>query len=58
MPMSRILVERTVARLESSGTFRRTPVFMHGDPRIVHVLEEGDEASGVGDWSEGGQGDV
>jgi aminoglycoside phosphotransferase (APT) family kinase protein len=36
----------------------RTPVFIHGDLQIVHVLDDGDEASGVGDWSEGGQGDA
>jgi len=35
-----------------------TPVFIHGDLQIVHVLDDGDEASGVGDWSEGGQGDA
>ena len=35
-----------------------TPVFIHGDLQIVHVLDDGDEASGVGDWSEGGRGDA
>jgi hypothetical protein len=34
------------------------PVFIHGDLQIVHVLDDGDEASGVGDWSEGGQRDA
>jgi aminoglycoside phosphotransferase (APT) family kinase protein len=33
-------------------------VFIHGDLQIVHVLDDGDGASGVGDWSEGGQGDA
>ena len=33
-------------------------MFIHGDLQIVHVLDDGDEASGVGDWSEGGQGDA
>jgi hypothetical protein len=28
-----------------------TPVFIRGDLQIVHVLDGGDEASGVGDWS-------
>src|SRR5215472_14630123 len=35
-----------------------TPVFIHGDLQITHVFADGDEASGVGDWSEGGQGDA
>jgi len=35
-----------------------TPVFIRGDLQIVHVLDGGDEASGVGDWSEGGHGDA
>lgn len=35
-----------------------TPVFIHGDLQIVHVLVDGDEVSGVVDWSEGGQGDA
>ena len=34
------------------------PVFIHGDLQIVHVFVEGDEVSGVVDWSEGGQGDA
>lgn len=35
-----------------------TPVFVHGDLQIVHVFVDGDEVSGVVDWSEGGQGDA
>jgi len=35
-----------------------TPVFIHGDLQIVHVFVDGDELSGVVDWSEGGQGDA
>jgi aminoglycoside phosphotransferase (APT) family kinase protein len=35
-----------------------SPVFIHGDLQIVHVFVEGDEVSGVVDWSEGGQGDA
>jgi aminoglycoside phosphotransferase (APT) family kinase protein len=34
-----------------------TPAFIHGDLQIVHVFLDGDEVSGVVDWSEGGQGD-
>jgi aminoglycoside phosphotransferase (APT) family kinase protein len=33
-------------------------VFIHGDLQVVHVLDDGGEASGVGDWSEGGKGDA
>ena len=33
-----------------------TPVFIHGDLQIVHVFVDGDEVTGVVDWSEGGPG--
>jgi len=35
-----------------------TPVFTHGDLQIVHVFVDGDEITGVVDWSEAGQGDA
>jgi len=35
-----------------------TPVFVHGDFQITHVFVEGDELTGVLDWSEGAQGDA
>jgi aminoglycoside phosphotransferase (APT) family kinase protein len=35
-----------------------TPVFIHGDLQIVHLFVDGDEVSGVVDWSEGGHGDA
>jgi Ser/Thr protein kinase RdoA (MazF antagonist) len=35
-----------------------TPVFMHGDLQAAHVFVEGDEVTGVLDWSEAGQGDA
>ena len=35
-----------------------TPVFTHGDLQIAHVFVDGDEVTGVVDWSEGGQGDA
>jgi aminoglycoside phosphotransferase len=35
-----------------------TPVFMHGDLQIAHVFVDGDEITGVVDWSEAGQGDA
>ena len=33
------------------------PVFIHGDLQINHVFVDGDEITGVLDWSEAGQGD-
>ncbi|MFI7661663.1 phosphotransferase family protein [Micromonospora parva] len=35
-----------------------TPVFTHGDLQITHVFVDGDEITGVIDWSEAGQGDA
>ncbi|MDF5757412.1 phosphotransferase [Spongiactinospora sp. TRM90649] len=35
-----------------------TPVFTHGDLRVDHVFVDGDEITGVIDWSEAGQGDA
>jgi aminoglycoside phosphotransferase (APT) family kinase protein len=35
-----------------------TPVFTHGDLQITHVFVEGDEITGVIDWSEAAQGDA
>lgn len=34
-----------------------TPAFTHGDLQIAHVFVEGDEVTGIIDWSEAGQGD-
>lgn len=34
------------------------PVFMHGDLQVAHVFVDGDEVTGVVDWSEAGQGDA
>jgi aminoglycoside phosphotransferase (APT) family kinase protein len=34
-----------------------TPVFTHGDLQITHVFVDGDEVTGVIDWSEASQGD-
>ncbi|WP_255948488.1 phosphotransferase family protein [Streptomyces odontomachi] len=33
-----------------------TPVFTHGDLQIAHVFVDGDEVTGIIDWSEAGQG--
>jgi aminoglycoside phosphotransferase (APT) family kinase protein len=35
-----------------------TPAFTHGDLQIAHVFVDGDEISGVIDWSEAAQGDA
>ena len=35
-----------------------TPVFTHGDLQITHVFVDGDEISGIIDWSEASQGDA
>ncbi|MGC4111291.1 MAG: phosphotransferase [Nocardioides sp.] len=35
-----------------------TPAFIHGDLQIAHVFIDGEEVSGVVDWSEGGVGDA
>ena len=35
-----------------------TPVFIHGDLQVDHVFVDGDEATGVVDWSEACQGDA
>ena len=35
-----------------------SPVFTHGDLQITHVFVDGDEITGVIDWSEAGQGDA
>jgi aminoglycoside phosphotransferase (APT) family kinase protein len=35
-----------------------TPVFTHGDLQIIHVFADGDEITGVIDWSEAGRGDA
>ncbi|MFJ9614115.1 phosphotransferase family protein [Streptomyces noursei] len=35
-----------------------TPMFTHGDLQITHVFVDGDEVTGIIDWSEAGQGDA
>ncbi|WP_305789661.1 phosphotransferase family protein [Symbioplanes lichenis] len=35
-----------------------TPVFTHGDLQITHVFTEGDEVTGIIDWSEASRGDA
>ncbi|RZQ63923.1 phosphotransferase family protein [Amycolatopsis suaedae] len=35
-----------------------TPAFIHGDLQISHVFVDGDEVTGILDWSEAGRGDA
>jgi aminoglycoside phosphotransferase (APT) family kinase protein len=35
-----------------------TPAFTHGDLQLAHVFVDGDEVTGVVDWSEAGRGDA
>jgi aminoglycoside phosphotransferase len=35
-----------------------TPVFIHGDLQVDHVFVDGDEVTGIIDWSEGSHGDA
>jgi len=35
-----------------------TPTFTHGDLQITHVFVDGDEVTGIIDWSEAGRGDA
>jgi Ser/Thr protein kinase RdoA (MazF antagonist) len=35
-----------------------TPAFIHGDLQITHVFVDGDDVTGILDWSEAGQGDA
>jgi len=45
-------------RLAEAALRPRTPVFVHGDLHVAHVFVDGDEVSGVIDWSEAGPGDA
>src|SRR5437764_4840921 len=44
-------------RLAETALRPWTPVFIHGDLQIAHVFVEGDEVTGIVDWSEAAQGD-
>jgi aminoglycoside phosphotransferase len=55
LPAELVTRNRDIAQ----GAVRRwTPVFMHGDLQLSHVFVDGDEVSGVIDWSEAGRGDA
>ena len=45
-------------RLAEAALRPWTPVFTHGDLQITHVFVDGDEVTGVIDWSEASQGDA
>ena len=45
-------------RVAEAALRQWTPVFIHGDLQITHVFVDGDEITGVIDWSEAGQGDA
>jgi aminoglycoside phosphotransferase (APT) family kinase protein len=55
LPAALVARNREVAEaaLRPSG-----PVFMHGDLQVAHVFVDGDEVTGVLDWSEAGRGDA
>lgn len=51
------VVDRNRARAEA--VLRQwDPVFIHGDPHVLHVFVEGDSVSGILDWSEAAPGDA
>jgi len=45
-------------RLAETALRPRTPVFIHGDLQVDHVFVDGDEVTGVVDWSEAAPGDA
>ena len=51
-------VVRRNRRLAEAALRPWTPVFAHGDLQITHVFVEGDEVTGIIDWSEASQGDA
>jgi aminoglycoside phosphotransferase (APT) family kinase protein len=55
LPRDLVLGNREVAE---AALRPRTPVFTHGDLQVAHVFVDGDEVTGVVDWSEAGRGDA
>ena len=45
-------------RLAETALRPWTPVFIHGDLQITHVFVDGDEVTGIIDWSEASRGDA
>ncbi|MGW2870397.1 phosphotransferase family protein [Kitasatospora sp. NPDC001225] len=55
LPVDLVARNRRVAE----AAFRPwTPAFTHGDLQIAHVFVDGDEVTGIIDWSEAGRGDA
>jgi aminoglycoside phosphotransferase (APT) family kinase protein len=52
------LVMRNRRLAEAALARPQTPVFVHGDMQITHVFVDGDEVTGVIDWSEAACGDA
>jgi aminoglycoside phosphotransferase (APT) family kinase protein len=55
LPADLVTVNRRVAE---AALRPWTPVFTHGDLQVDHVFVDGDEITGVLDWSEAAQGDA
>lgn len=55
LPLDLVIRNRQVAE---AALRPWTPVFIHGDLQITHVFVDGDEVTGVIDWSEASQGDA
>jgi aminoglycoside phosphotransferase (APT) family kinase protein len=55
VPEDVVMRNRDIAR---AALRPATPVFTHGDLQLDHVFVDGDEITGVLDWSEAGQGDA
>jgi len=55
LPADLIVLNREIAQAALRPS---TPVFIHGDLQLDHVFVDGDELTGVLDWSEAGQGDA
>jgi hypothetical protein len=51
-------VIRRSRRLAEAALRPWTPMFTHGDLQITHVFVEGDQVTGIIDWSEASQGDA
>lgn len=51
------LVDRN-RRIADAALRPWTPVFTHGDLQITHIFVDGDQVTGVIDWSEASQGDA
>lgn len=56
LPMELVERNREVAHAALNSPSK--PVFMHGDLQLTHVFVQGDQVSGVIDWSEAGQGNA